>query len=166
MKAGYEENCPECTLDELNVTIDQLGAGEIPAAVVSKLQSDPSINYVHFSFGSLPTGVAEAIDAAGLADKVNLVGVDFDVAVGLQGIADGKYLAWTANRSPTRSWLMVDAFARDALGMDNPEERSNAVLPLFIVDSAEEAAATLEFGPDGWPGPEGFEDQFKALWGV
>ena len=100
VKAGYEENCPECTLDELNVTIDQLGAGEIPAAVVSKLQSDPSINYVHFSFGSLPTGVAEAIDAAGLADKVNLVGVDFDVAVGLQGIADGKYLAWTANPKP------------------------------------------------------------------
>ena len=61
---------------------------------------------------------------------------------------------------------MVDAFARDALGMDNPEERANAVLPLFIVDSAEEAAATLEFGPDGWPGPEGFQDQFKALWGV
>ena len=166
VKAGFADNCPQCKLDELDVTINQLTAGEVPAAVVSKLQADPSIDYVHFSFGTLPTGVAEAIKAAGLASKVNLVGVDFDVAVGLQGIADGTYLAWTSNPKPYASWLMVDAFARDSLGMTNTEERANAVLPVFIVDSPDEAKATLKFGADGWPGPDGYQAQFKALWGV
>lgn len=165
-RAAYEENCPACTFDELDVTIDQLTAGEVPAAVVSQLQADESIDYVHFAFGSLPTGVAEAIEAARLSDRVTLTGVDFDVAVGLQGIADGKYAAWTANPKPYASWLMVDAMARHALGMDNPEERDNALLPTFIVDSVEEAESVLEFGPDGWPGPEGFEQAFMALWGV
>jgi hypothetical protein len=61
---------------------------------------------------------------------------------------------------------MVDAMARHSLGMENPEERANALLPTFIVQDAAAAQAVLDLGPDGWPGPDGYQDQFKALWGV
>jgi hypothetical protein len=61
---------------------------------------------------------------------------------------------------------MVDAMARESLGMDNPEERANATLPTFIVSDAATAQEILDLGDAGWPGPEGMEDQFKALWGV
>ena len=60
--AAYEENCPDCTIQTLDTTIDSLIAGEVPAAVASRLQEDPSINYVHFTFGDLPAGVADTLE--------------------------------------------------------------------------------------------------------
>ncbi|MEY2402115.1 MAG: ribose transport system substrate-binding protein [Ilumatobacteraceae bacterium] len=165
-KATYAENCPDCVVDELNTTANALIAGEVPAAVVAKVQADPSINYIDFTFGDLPAGVKEALDAAGLLKQVTLTGVDFSVSLGLQGIIDGTHAAWTANPKPYAMWLIIDAFARHSLGMDNPEERANAVLPSFIVDNKALAEEIKAMGPDGWPGPATMEDQFKALWGV
>jgi ribose transport system substrate-binding protein len=165
-KKAYAENCPDCVVDELNTTVNALIAGEVPAAVVAKVQADPTINYIHFTFGDLPAGVKEALDAAGLLSQVKLTGVDFSVSLGLQGIIDGTHAAWTANPKPYAMWLIIDAFARHSLGMDNPEERANAVLPTFIVSDAATAQEVADLGPDGWPGPATMEDQFKALWGV
>ena len=164
--AAYEENCPDCTLQTLDTTIDSLIAGEVPAAVASRLQEDPSINYVHFTFGDLPAGVADTLEESGLLEQVKIVGVDFSTQIGLPEIIAGRHAAWTANPKPYAAWLMVDAMARESLGMDNPEERANATLPTFIVSDAETAQEILDLGDAGWPGPEGMEDQFKALWGV
>ncbi len=147
-------------------TIDQLIAGEIPAAVVSKLQSDPSINYIHYAFGDLPAGVLEAIEAAGLTAQVKNIGVDAATALGFAGVAAGTHSAWTVNPKPYAAWLMVDAFARASLGMDNPEERDNAKLPTFIVADKATADKVVAAGADGWPGPDGYEAQFATLWGV
>ena len=162
-KAAYEENCPNCTFEPLNVTIDQFAAGEIPAAIVSALQNDESINYIHFAFGDLPLSVTDTLREAGLLDRVNQVGVDFSLGVGLNEIIAGTHAGWTTNPKPYAAWLMVDAMARDAVGMDNPQERDNALLPLFIVS---DAATAEQYKDSAWPGPEGYEDQFKALWGV
>jgi ribose transport system substrate-binding protein len=165
-KKAYTENCPDCVVTELDTTVNALIAGEVPAAVVAKVQADPSIDYVHFAFGDLPAGVKEALDAAGLLSQVKLTGVDFATSLGLQGIIDGTHAAWTANPKPYAAWLMVDAFARQSLGMDNPEERDNASLVTFVVDNPALAEEIKALGPDGWPGPATMSDQFKALWGV
>jgi ribose transport system substrate-binding protein len=164
--AAYEENCPDCTLETLDTTIDSLIAGEVPAAVASRLQANPDIDYVHFTFGDLPAGVADTLEEAGLLEGVKIVGVDFSTQIGLPEIIAGRHAAWTANPKPYAGWLMVDAMARASLGMDNPEERANATLPTFIVSDAAAAQSILDLGDDGWPGPETMEDQFKALWGV
>ncbi|NNE72667.1 MAG: hypothetical protein HKN26_03310, partial [Acidimicrobiales bacterium] len=57
-KAAYDANCPDCSFEVLNVTLDQFVGGEVPAAVASQLQSNPDINYIHFSFADIPLGVA------------------------------------------------------------------------------------------------------------
>ena len=165
-KKAYKANCPDCVVTELDTTVSALIAGEVPAAVVAKVQADPSINYIHFTFGDLPAGVKEALDAAGLLKQVKLTGVDFSVSLGLQGIIDGTHAAWTANPKPYAMWLIVDAFARHSLGMANPEERANAVLPTFIISDKATAESIKALGPDGWPGPATMADQFKKLWGV
>lgn len=164
--AAYEENCPDCTLETLDTTIDSLIAGEVPAAVASRLQANPDIDYIHFTFGDLPAGVADTLEEAGLLEGVKIVGVDFSTQIGLPEIIAGRHAAWTANPKPYAAWLMVDAMARESLGMDNPEERDNANLPTFIVSDAETAQSILDLGDAGWPGPETMADQFKALWGV
>jgi ribose transport system substrate-binding protein len=165
-KEAYKANCAGCKVDELNVTIDQLIAAEIPAAVVSAVQKDKTINYLHFAFGDLPGGVLEALTAAGLDKQVKLTGVDASTAVGFAGIVSGTHAAWTVNPKPYAGWLMVDAFARMSVGMENTEERANAKLPTFVVADKKTAEEVVAAGDNGWPGPKGMEDQFKTLWGV
>ena len=161
--ATYKANCPDCTFTELKLTLEQLLAGEIPGAVVASIQSDPSINYVHFSFDGIAGGVVSVLQDADLLEGRTLVGVDFSAAI-LQDIVDGNQKFWSANPKEYSGWLMIDAMARQSLGMDNPEERTNAVLPSFFVQSPEQAEPLI--ATDGWPGPEGMEEQFKTLWGV
>jgi ABC-type sugar transport system substrate-binding protein len=162
-EAAYAENCPGCTFTELPLTLDQLLAGEVAGAVVAALQNDPTIDYVHFAFDGLTTGVTATLAEAGLLEGRNIVGVDFSGAV-LQEIVDGTMQFWTANPKEYSAWLMVDGMARHAIGQENTEERANAILPSFIVSSPEQAEPLV--ATDGWPGPDGMDEQFKALWGV
>lgn len=162
---AYDENCPDtCTFSELNVTLDQLLAGEVGGAIISALQEDESITHVRFAFDAMAVGIADVLDEAGLLERVELVGVDLNGAIA-QDIVDGKHQYWTTNPVVYAAWLMVDAMARHSIGQDNPEERDNAVLPTYFVDSPEKAEEVLATGGD-WPGPEGQEDMFTALWGV
>ncbi|NNE74829.1 MAG: hypothetical protein HKN26_14280, partial [Acidimicrobiales bacterium] len=136
----------------------------VPAAVASQLQSNPDINYVHFSFADIPLGVADTLEESGLLDQVSLIGVDFSAPIGLTEIVAGRHQAWTANPKEYAGWLMVDAMARHSIGQDNTEERTNAILPTFVASDAATAEALIT--TNGWPGPETMADQFKALWGV
>ena len=162
-QAAYEANCPDCTFNELALTLDQLLAGEVPGAVVSALQSDPEVDYVHFAFDGVAGGVSATLAEADLLEGRNLVGVDYNGAI-LQEIVDGTQQFWTTNPKEYSAWLMVDAMARHAVGQENTEERANALLPTFIVNSPEVAEPLI--ATDGWPGPDGMADQFAALWGV
>ena len=162
-QAAYEANCPDCKFTELALTLDQLLAGEVAGAVVSAVQADPSIDYIHFAFDGLSTGVSTVLADADLLEGRNLVGVDFSGAV-LQEIVDGTMKFWTANPKTYAGWLMVDAMARHSIGQENTEERANAALPSFIVSSPEQAQPLI--ASNGWPGPDTMADQFKTLWGV
>ncbi len=162
-KAAYAKNCPGCKFTELPLTLNQLLAGEVPGAIVAALQADPTIDYVHFAFDGLTTGVSSVLKDAGLLKGRNLVGVDFSGAV-LQEIVDGTMKFWSANPKQYSAWVIVDAMARNAIGQDNTEERANANLPSFIVSSPGQAQPLV--AGDGWPGPDTMADQFKKLWGV
>ncbi len=162
-RAAYEANCPDCVFTELALTLDQLLAGEVPGAILSSLQADPAIDYVHFAFDGLAGGVSATLADAELLDGLKLVGVDYNGAI-LQEIVDGTMQFWTTNPKEYSAWLMMDAMARHSVGMDNPEERANAVLPTFLVDNAEVAEPLIP--TDGWTGPDDMAEQFAALWGV
>lgn len=161
--AAYEANCPDCTFNELALTLDQLLAGEVPGAIVSALQSDPDVDYLHFAFDGVAGGVVPTLEDAGLLEGRSLVGVDYNGVI-LQDIVDGKQKFWTTNPKEYSAWLMVDGMARHAIGQENTEERANALLPTFIVNSAEVAEPLIP--TDGWTGPEDMAAQFTELWGV
>ena len=127
--AEMEENCPDCSFTELNITIPQLVGGEVPAAMASQLQANSDINYVFFSFGSLAAGVTASLESAGLLDQVTVYGQDFS-AFDLEEIVAGTMGAWSADPKAYAGWLMVDAAARLSLGMELTEEREAASLPI------------------------------------
>jgi ribose transport system substrate-binding protein len=162
--AHVGEACPDCTFDALSVTVADLGAGTIPQQVASYVQANPDTNYVWFSFSNLSGGVSEALDGAGLLDGVSLVGV-LSEDTQLQEIVDGTNSAWTAYPNDYAMWVLADQMARVATDVwDADLEATSSVLPTWVVADPETAGELLE--THGWHGPEGFEDSFKALWGV
>jgi ABC-type sugar transport system substrate-binding protein len=161
--AQLEKNCPDCTYEELNVTLDDLIGGRVPASVVSKVQANSDLNYIFYSFGDLPGGVTAALQTAGLFDQVKQYGQDFSI-IGLQEIVDGTMGAWSADPKGYAAWLMVDAAARLSLGMELEEERAAAALPTVIVSDAAFAQEILDGNGDWFP--PGADAAFKELWGV
>ena len=161
--AQLEKNCPDCTYEELNVTLDDLIGGRVPAAVVSQVQGNSDLNYVFYSFGDLPGGVTAALQTAGLFDQVKQYGQDFSI-IDLQEIVDGTMGAWSADPKGYAAWLMVDAAARLSLGMELEEERAAAALPTVIVSDAAFAQEILDGNGDWFP--PGADAAFRELWGV
>jgi ribose transport system substrate-binding protein len=161
--AAFDERCDDCSVEVLPVTIDDLGAGEVPQQVASFLQSQPDVDHVWLSFSSLSTGVSDALDGAGLLEGRKLVGLQAE-APQVQELVDGTNAAWTAIPKPYGMWVLADQLARHATGVWSVEQEAEAsVLPAWVIESPEVAEGLL---PNGWDGPEGFEDSFKALWGL
>ncbi|MCW2498458.1 MAG: hypothetical protein JWN87_134 [Frankiales bacterium] len=157
--------CPACRFERLDVTVADLGGGQVPQKIASFLQSDPKIDYVYLTFDTLSTGVVAALKAAGLADKVKIVGVQGTQAQ-FTSIADGAPGAWIALPQELAMWTMTDEMARLATDSWTLEgERKAAVPPFYVVSTSEEAAKIKDL-KDGWQGPAGYQDGFKKDWGV
>lgn len=164
-KSALEEACADCTFDTLEQTIDNLTSGATPQAIASYLQTHTDINYVYLSYNGLDTGVVDALKSAGVADQVKIVGTQAG-APQFQQIVAGTETAWSALPQEYAMWILADQMARHATGDWTPElERQSAVAPFFIVSDAEQAKELAEL-ENGWAGPDGFKDAFKALWGV
>jgi ribose transport system substrate-binding protein len=165
VRAELGKNCPGCKMSTLEVTVNDLIGGAVPQKISSYLQANPGVNYVYFTYASLDTGVTAALRAAGLQSKVKLVGTQGSQPQ-MKEIAAGTEVAWSALPQELSMWTMVDQMAR--LSVDQwsvQDERKAAVPPFYLVTTAD-AANTVAGLPDGWPGPAGFKDKFKKLWGV
>ena len=157
--------CAACTFDVLPVAIEDIGVN-VPNLVASYLQENPETNYVTYAFSALPIGVTAALQAAGLDGQITQVGVDFD-KTGLTEIVDGTHKAWTSNPKAYSGWLMAHAMILDALGDEYTERAAGEVLPNFVLDDATIAQQIIDSSElSNWKGPEGYADQFLALWGI
>ena len=165
-KSAYAKNCPNCTFKELTVTLDQLLTAGVPDVIVSTLLTDDTINWVHIATAGMAYGILDALDKAGLSERVKVAGVGSD-AVGLADIITGRYEFWTVNPVPYSAWLMVDGMVRTSVGDTIPGNgHITPPLPTYIVDTAGEAQKILDTPEQEFMGPAMMEDQFKALWGI
>ena len=158
IKAAFEQGCPDCSLQSLDLSITDLTGGTVSSQIVSALQSDPDIGYVYVTFGDLATGLPEALSSAGL-DGVKLLG-HVPNPEQLQSLVDGTSFAWIPLPRPESGWAAVDAMVRLAAGqeIDQPQHE---VLPIEVWTQDNVPTPVEEY-----QGPAGYQDQFKALWGL
>jgi len=165
-QAEFAKLCPGCSFATLPVSGTQLGAGQVPAALVAYLRSHPSVNYVYLSFQDLDAGVAAAIRAAGLASKVKIVGTEGQASQ-LQEVVNGQEAMWSILPEPYVMWVVVDWMARLSEGVLTPSSLSATDQGVaFIVDTAAKATAQLTANGGNWPGPTNYQAQFEKLWHV
>jgi ribose transport system substrate-binding protein len=162
---AVKKNCPKCTTDVLNLTVDDLGGGQVASKLIAYLQSHPKVNYVMFTFADLAAGVPEALKAAALDGKVTLVGNGGGEAQ-FKAVAGGAHEAWVAYPAVLEGWQMTDAAIRLVDGGKLPGNYQSQIdhLPTYIVDTpttAKQLAPSYD-----WPGPAGYAEQFKKLWKV
>jgi ABC-type sugar transport system substrate-binding protein len=154
-----KESCPECHVEELPLTGEELAAGTGPAKVVAYLQAHPETNYVWGAFGNLTLGVPQAIKTAGYAEKVKVVSMNGIEPAEAQALANGEMAAYNVSAQGEYSTMAADAIMRDKLGMKFPTKVYEEAPQNWLCtpETAEECGEWETF-------PEGYIDGFYELW--
>jgi len=123
--------------------------------VVSKLQSDPDIDFAYFTFGDLAVGLGPALTQAGIDVTI---GGSVPNAQNLEVMEQAGSGFWVAIPTETNAWVILDTAAR-ALDTGQPVE-SYYPIPVFTPDNV---TTTTDEVPAY---PTDIGDQFRELWQV
>ena len=157
-ESSYKEYCPGCEYGSIDIPVTSLGR-DAPDRIVSYLRSHPQVNYVMLSVSNaLGAGLPAALRAAGLAEKVKIIGQSADSQT-FQDLQAGNIKAVVPFDYYTVDYLMLDALARHFAGVPVEDQFP----PLWMV--------TPENMPEGateglFPVVEDYQDQFKKAWGI
>lgn len=153
------DNCADCKISgNETVQITDVGTPTLTSAIVSKVQSDPSIDYVGISLGSMSTGVAAALKTAGL-DDVKIF-VLLPNSADIEALRKGDE-AMAMLRSPSLTpYLHMDAVMRV---MDTRKPVKGLPYPHALITPE---TVPDEGGAETTVFPSDYKEQFKALWNV
>jgi ABC-type sugar transport system substrate-binding protein len=155
-ETGMKKYCPTCTEASIDIPLTSLGK-DAPDRVISYLRAHPKVNYIALSVAdALGAGLPAALKAAGLADKVKIVGQ----GGGSQNFADmksGSLDALVPFDTVGVDYMMIDALARQWAGV--PQANTGPQYWLVKKDTA--PADTSK----AFPVVADTDAQFKKLWG-
>jgi ABC-type sugar transport system substrate-binding protein len=153
---GMKKYCSSCGVANLDIPLTSLGK-DVPDRIISYLRSHPKVNYIALSVSdALGAGLPAALKAAGLSDKVTIVGQ----GGGSQNFADlksGAVDALVPFDTYSIDYLMIDALARHWAGVPLVD----AGQPYWLVKKDTVPADTSK----AFPLVADYEAQFKKLWG-
>lgn len=155
-QAVYDKGCSGCKFKTLDLPLSALGK-DVPQRVVSALRADPSINYVAMAVDDLTAGLPAALRAAGLADKVKIIGATSGTT-NYQYISAGQQAAGVPNAFFEDTWLMIDGLARHFTGQD---VSVSEVTPPRMVITKQNLPSNTEL----FPLVPDYKSQFLKLWG-
>jgi ribose transport system substrate-binding protein len=155
-QAEVKELCPDCKVKIQNITIPDLTAGKVPSVMTSALRSNPNTDYLAFDVGPFAGGIDSALSAAGLSNKVKIIGEAADEA-SIAALKSGKHTAWTGFDPVYSTYVMMDAMFRDALGMPIDQKKAGIQTTQILTKDNVGDITT-------WSEPKDALDQFKKLW--
>ncbi len=148
--------CPGCKTSTTNITIPDLVAGKAASQLVSALRSNSSANYLVFDDGPFADGITSALAAAGLKDKVKVIGEAADQA-GLAALKNGTEAAWTGFDPGYQALQNMDIAFRDSEGSTIPVDQE-AQQPTQLLTKDTIGSTT------NWSAPTDAQAQFLKLW--
>ena len=166
LKSQLPKMCPNCKYNQLDVTVDDVGAGAVGQKLTGYLQAHPEVNYVFFTFSDLGRDMGKVLQASGLRNKVKLTGCCGDSGTAKE-IAAGQTNAWTIAPNEYSAFAAYDGTARMSVG-ENPAQFQNEVYgsPSWVVDSKASVDKYLAPTANDWHGPANYQSQFEKLWKV
>jgi ABC-type sugar transport system substrate-binding protein len=142
-----------------------VGAGTVGQKVIGYLQAHPEVNNALFTFADPEQGFPQALKAAGLANRVKILGAVENAAV-VKGIEDGTVAAWTLSPNEYMGMTMVDGMARLATGQTLTSAYQDSIYhnPTWLLTTP--SAAQALGSAQTWPGPAAFQTQYGKLWNI
>jgi ABC-type sugar transport system substrate-binding protein len=153
MKEILAKECPDCGFSYTDIPFSDIGSPAATNAVVSKLQSDPSIKFAYFTIGDLAVGLAPALKQAGIDVQV---GGAIPVPQNLDATKQGENEFWLGFPQETSAWNILDTAAR-ALDTGKPVVGNNYPVPMYTPDNIEVTDHIPAY-------PTDMGDQYKKLW--
>lgn len=180
---GYTDEmarvCPDCSVDSVDFTVDDIISGNVATGAVAALQRNPDAAYLVGGFGGLITQqLAQAVRGAGFSDvrAISAAGTSANYEL----IRDGDlqeadlslptgYLAWRALDVTLRlkAGQEVDESAnRTALAEvdGHPDLGAGGVWQEFV--TADQLTGDNASSPEPWVPVEDYQQAFQQLWGV
>jgi ribose transport system substrate-binding protein len=156
-EAAYEEWCPDCPYESIDLPITSIGK-DAPSRIVAHLRANPDVNVVALGYDGLGFGLPAALKAAGLDDRVQVIG-EAPTETNFSYVRNGEQGA-TVSQAYFEIWAnLVDVAARTLT--DQPiDANTEWEVPWFLVtpDNIEEVGTGHEqVYPD-------LNEQLKTLW--
>jgi ribose transport system substrate-binding protein len=158
--ATVKSLCPSCKTEMVDITIPDLAAGKIPSRMVSALRTNSDANYMVFDYGPFAEGINSALNAAGLSNKVKILGQAADQGA-IGALKSGQQTAWTGFDPAYQAYAMFDSMFRDLEGLPISEAQEG-LQPTQILTKDNINSVNIQNG--FWSEPADAPSQFKALW--
>jgi ABC-type sugar transport system substrate-binding protein len=155
-ESKMKQYCPGCGVDSIDIPATSLGK-DAPDRIVSYLRSHPDTNYVALSVSdALGAGLPAALKAAGLADKVKIVGQGGGSQT-YQDLRNGAIDALVPGDRYSYDYQMIDALARHWAGVPLVQ----AGPPYWLMKPDTVPANTSK----DFPLVQDYKTQWQKLWG-
>jgi ABC-type sugar transport system substrate-binding protein len=147
--------CEDCSYSSTGINQTDIGSPAATNAVVSKLQSDPSIDFAFFTFGDLAVGLGPALTQAGIDVQI---GGAYPNTQNLEAMQKAGNGFWLGVPEETNAYVIVDTAAR-ALDSGQPVVDSYYPIPVYTPDNLETTDEVPAY-------PTDIAEQYKELWQV
>jgi ribose transport system substrate-binding protein len=149
----YKEDCPECTVESMQVQLEDIGR-TIPSEVVSQMQTHPENDWIALGFGDMVAGLPEALKGAGISGTHIISGAGSKINWGyIQEEAQQMDLAEDLG---LLGWWMIDRSVRVVAGEKPP-------LPPLLQEYLTKENLNFNLN-EGWVAVPGYQKQFEEKW--
>jgi ribose transport system substrate-binding protein len=157
-KAEIAKDCPSCSVTEDDFTLPQMLGGQLVPAVVSAAKRIPNLKYIVSVNGAFTDTLPEALKAAGLAGKYQVISGQ-GVSTDQQNVLAGSQLATVSGPFILGGWQDMDMAIRFAMHLA-PSPGDN-VVPWVLLNKS-----NIGTPSDSYDVPTDYPSLFEKLWHV
>jgi ribose transport system substrate-binding protein len=160
-KQVLAQYCPKCTMDRINVSLEDVQNGAYVQDIASYLQTHPDINYLFATNAFFVNGLVPALKQAGIPIP-KIVGTE-PTAANFSALKTGAAQEWFYVPQQVLGWVWTDELARYFTGGDYNIWNTTAFDPQWLMtdQNVQQVPDVNDLEP-----PLGYQALFEKLWGV
>jgi hypothetical protein len=157
-KAEIAKACPSCQVTEDDFTLPQMLGGQLVPAVVSAAKRISNLKYIVSVNGGFTATLPEALKAAGLAGKYQIIGGP-GISTNQQNVLNGTELATVSGPFILGGWQDMDMAIRAVMKL--PPSPGDNVEPWVLLNKS-----NIGTPSDSYDVPTDYPSLFEKLWHV
>jgi hypothetical protein len=157
-KGQIAKECSTCSVTEDDFTLPQMLGGQLVPAVVSAAKRIPNLKYIVTVDGAFTDTLPEALKAAGLAGKYQIINGG-GIATDQQFVQAGTELTTVSNPLTEGGWQDMDMAIRFAMHL--PESPGDEQVPWVLLNKS-----NIGTPSDSYDVPANYPSLFEKLWDV